>query len=275
MTTPSGETSNPCGDFLPGYQKITVKRAGILTGPYPCFGAHLEVEKDLSPLFPLVNGNVSGAQYLDSPERVQFLFEGIRCTIYPGEIIAAGFNDPDHAKAFAENLRQLLNRLFASKASLKPDYRKAKRLATLDLYKILPHTNCGECGFPSCLAFAGALSQGSANISQCPGAARPIEEYAVYPVVDREGRLTRTIVLDLPTEGDSRRQPPSELAALLTEREVEVLKHIALGATNTEIAERLFISPHTVKTHVVHIYAKLGVNDRTQAAVIAARHRLI
>ncbi|KDN17264.1 response regulator [Amycolatopsis rifamycinica] len=55
----------------------------------------------------------------------------------------------------------------------------------------------------------------------------------------------------------------------LSQRELEVLELIAQGSTNREAAERLFISQATVKTHLLHVYAKLGVNDRA-AAVAAA-----
>lgn len=61
----------------------------------------------------------------------------------------------------------------------------------------------------------------------------------------------------------------------LTDREVEVLDLIAKGLTNIEISKIISISPHTVKSHVIHIFNKLGVNDRTQAAVLAARLKLI
>ena len=61
----------------------------------------------------------------------------------------------------------------------------------------------------------------------------------------------------------------------LTDREMQVLRFIAEGATNIEISDILSISPHTVKSHVIHIFNKLGVNDRTQAAVWATRHKLV
>ncbi|MEH7441293.1 response regulator [Heyndrickxia sp. MSNUG] len=61
----------------------------------------------------------------------------------------------------------------------------------------------------------------------------------------------------------------------LTEREMEVLKLIAEGKTNQEIADELFIALKTVKTHVSNILSKLQVQDRTQAVIYAFRHSLV
>ncbi|MBD1912717.1 response regulator transcription factor [Leptolyngbya sp. FACHB-16] len=61
----------------------------------------------------------------------------------------------------------------------------------------------------------------------------------------------------------------------LSSREQEVLKLIMEGATNTEIARRLYVSPNTIKTHVRNILNKLGVEHRLQAAVVALRHGLV
>lgn len=67
----------------------------------------------------------------------------------------------------------------------------------------------------------------------------------------------------------------NDIQLTLTVREMEVLRLVAEGCTNPEISQILAISCHTVKTHVVHIFNKLGVNARTQAAVWAARNRLV
>jgi DNA-binding NarL/FixJ family response regulator len=61
----------------------------------------------------------------------------------------------------------------------------------------------------------------------------------------------------------------------LTKRESEVLKQLAFGLTNKEIAQSLGISYETVKEHVQHILRKIGVTDRTQAAVWAVRKNLV
>jgi DNA-binding NarL/FixJ family response regulator len=64
-------------------------------------------------------------------------------------------------------------------------------------------------------------------------------------------------------------------AETLTGREIEILQLLALGHTNRDIATQLFISPDTVKTHLEHIYQKLGATDRTAAVAEAMRRRLI
>lgn len=70
-------------------------------------------------------------------------------------------------------------------------------------------------------------------------------------------------------------RPNNELEVPLTKREGEVLKQLAFGLSNKEIAQALNISYETVKEHVQHVLRKLGVSDRTQAAVWAVRKGLV
>ena len=65
-----------------------------------------------------------------------------------------------------------------------------------------------------------------------------------------------------------------DLGGILTVREVEVLRRVAAGATNREIAAQMYLSAGTVKNHVSRILDRLGLRDRTQAAVYARDHGL-
>ena len=94
---------------------------------------------------------------------------------------------------------------------------------------------------------------------RCKRLLRPIGESLHAPMRLRDGR-------------DVRAAPP---ATTLTPREIEILRLIADGRENAEIAELLVISPSTAKNHVAHVLDKLGVENRVQAAVYAVRNGLV
>jgi DNA-binding NarL/FixJ family response regulator len=87
-------------------------------------------------------------------------------------------------------------------------------------------------------------------------------------------RVTRRLITEFTR---LRPKQPSSPVALekLTPRETEVLRLVAEGLSNAEIAQRLVVSEETVKTHVGHVFAKLGVHDRAQAVVIAYESGLV
>jgi DNA-binding NarL/FixJ family response regulator len=91
----------------------------------------------------------------------------------------------------------------------------------------------------------------------------------LHPDITR--RLMAMVSGDSPSKQALTASQPVELQ-VLTEREKEVLEQIARGLTNREIAEKMVISEKTVKTHVSNILDKLGLEDRTRAAIWALKH---
>ena len=95
---------------------------------------------------------------------------------------------------------------------------------------------------------------------------------AIRVLADGDALIAPKVTRRLIQEFARRPEPPAaSLAPVegLTERELEVLHHVAKGLSNAEIAEELIMSPATAKTHVSHLLTKLGARDRTQLVMIA------
>ena len=90
----------------------------------------------------------------------------------------------------------------------------------------------------------------------------------------REGDwwLSREVMIKCILEGTDEHEASKRGSEILTSRQIGVLALVAVGATNDEIAGRLHISPHTVKTHLYNIFKKINVTNRLQAALWAAKH---
>lgn len=125
-----------------------------------------------------------------------------------------------------------------------------------------------------------ALRAGASGFLLKDASARQLAD-AVRVVAAGEALLAPSITKRLITEfsrlSDTPRVMPSAQGSYgdLTDRETEVLVLIAQGLSNAEIAERLVVAESTIKTHVSRILVKLGLRDRTQAAVFAYEARLV
>ena len=97
-------------------------------------------------------------------------------------------------------------------------------------------------------------------------------EQALHDAVVATAAGRRTLSPEVAASLAERVSRPAEA---LSPREIEILRALATGAGNRELARRLFISEATVKTHLVHIYQKLGVENRTAAIAAARGRRLI
>ncbi|MDR1799451.1 MAG: response regulator transcription factor [Bifidobacteriaceae bacterium] len=123
-----------------------------------------------------------------------------------------------------------------------------------------------------------ALAAGASGFMLKDASARDLIE-AVKIIARGDGLLapsvTRRLLADFAGRRRAGRGANPNAAAALTPRERDVLREVARGLTNLEIAQSLFLSEQTVKTHVAHILDKLGLRDRTQVVVFAYENDLV
>lgn len=86
--------------------------------------------------------------------------------------------------------------------------------------------------------------------------------------------VSRSLMMEYISKQAREAPRPTQSAVRLTRREKDILSLIADGASNDMIAARLFVSPHTVKTHIYNTFKKIGVKNRVQAVLWANRHLL-
>jgi len=140
-----------------------------------------------------------------------------------------------------------------------PDPQTTARALRMGARAVLP----AEMGRPQLLAALDAVSHGLV-------VAMPTETAAIISAPRTSA--SQTAALSTPTFPTNEVE---ELLEPLTPREQEVLRMLALGLANKEIASRMNISEHTVKFHVAAILGKLGAASRTEAVAIGIRHGLI
>lgn len=289
-------------DFSKAHVTLTLFLSGPQMGRFAevgcrAYSARFDLDQAISPLFPYINATADNARLYDKPEYIKFILDQRLCAFIPRQGAFTPVYDLAEAHEFLDRLSEFITHIMDRRAAIVPCHKTFKPISAVDIYQLLPGTNCQTCGYATCLAFAAALSRQRTTMETCPHLTDPVEEWASFPVFDKQGKYFRTVSLEIDTarlRDNIRRQNDriqqltsrlddferareangqaanAELPSPLTRREFQVLRMVADGATNREISLDLNISEHTVKSHVIHIFNKLGVNDRTQASVWAA-----
>jgi DNA-binding CsgD family transcriptional regulator len=122
------------------------------------------------------------------------------------------------------------------------------------------------------------LSRSTPPLPPLPDPRAAAESWAIGRTLPQEVAIAEALAVDLDAPAAAPAIPAPNVSAHtfgLSPREQEVLGLLCERLSDREIAERLFVSPRTVSSHVAHLFTKLDVSSRREAAALAARHGLI
>lgn len=124
---------------------------------------------DIGEALPFINAEVECIDYLHNEKFLSFHHNGIFCSIRPSLITIAMAHSREEALELTDIIVSALNDIWNRRGDIKPKFtgKKAKP-PTLSVYKMLPRTNCKECGLATCMAFASALINDQVQIDVCP-----------------------------------------------------------------------------------------------------------
>ena len=127
--------------------------------------AHLE--QDVSEALPYLNATLCGFEYLKDPPAVTFKVHGKIITVHPREIAVNALKDEEEADKILEWLKREINEAWEKRNEIQPRYEGSPRPKVLEILKLLPMTNCRECGEPTCMVFAAMVAQGVKSPEGC------------------------------------------------------------------------------------------------------------
>jgi len=131
------------------------------------FNAIARLVVDISQVLPYLNATWKGAIYDHSAHILTWRMGGRAVTVQPYEIAVSRLEDRGEATTVIERLVDMINRTWERRDEIEPSTARRERLRALDVYKLLPGTNCKACGQPTCFIFANKLAAGEVELEQC------------------------------------------------------------------------------------------------------------
>jgi ArsR family metal-binding transcriptional regulator len=131
------------------------------------FGAIVRLDVNIGPALPYLNRVLRGAVYVAQAPCLTWKKGGRNIAFWSYKIAIGHLEDRTQAQRVAQGLVDLVNRTWARREEIKPDYEMRKRPGPLETYKLLPQTNCRACGQPTCYIFAVKLVMGHVRLEDC------------------------------------------------------------------------------------------------------------
>ena len=130
-----------------------------------CF-AHLD--QDVSEAIPYLNAVLGGFTYTKDPPSVTFKVQGKLITVHAKKIAINALKDEEEATKIIEWLKREINSAWENRENIEPMYEASPQPKVIEILKLLPKTNCKECGQPTCMVFAARVAEGAKGPDDCP-----------------------------------------------------------------------------------------------------------
>jgi ArsR family metal-binding transcriptional regulator len=131
------------------------------------FSAFAELAVDISEVLPYLNSTLRGAIYHRSANALTWKKSGHAIAFHTSQIATSNVEDYDAAVSEIDSLIELVNRTWEQRAEITPDYETHQRAPLIVVYRLLPQTNCKQCGEPTCYSFAIKLVASQQKLAAC------------------------------------------------------------------------------------------------------------
>ncbi|WP_457575980.1 (Fe-S)-binding protein [Desulfomarina sp.] len=130
-----------------------------------CF-AHLD--NNISEVLPFLNTVLGGHVYTKEPPSLMVKNYGKLITFYEKKIAVNALADKEEAEKIVAGLLGIINDTWEKRGEIKPSTESVQQPVLIEVLKLLPKTNCRECGEPTCMVFATRIIEGSMDQNDCP-----------------------------------------------------------------------------------------------------------
>ncbi len=131
------------------------------------WSAKAALDEDIGDALPYLNTALKGAIYNHAARALTWRMGGHAVAIRSREIAISNLRDKDAAATEVKRVVDIINRTWERRAEISPSVETRQRLKPVDVYKLLPATNCKACGQPTCFTFALKVTAGEAELEQC------------------------------------------------------------------------------------------------------------
>jgi len=152
--------------LLSGYRKEVVRPECRPEAQSVHCIAHLD--EDITEVIPYLNAVLGGFQYLKDPPSVSFKVHGKLIAVHPRMICVNALRDISEGDKIIEWLKQEINDTWERRGEIEPRFEGAPKPKVIEILKLLPKTNCRECGQPTCMVLATQVADGGRGPEDCP-----------------------------------------------------------------------------------------------------------